>query len=121
MIEASASQGGVAGRRKVAYAKALKKTGRTNVGRPCIEDTILHEMGHMLDDRIFRQVLPKNSEQRAISMEQYAENISAYATSDGAEYIAESFVCWVKGETDQVDPLILGIFEEARRGKNHNI
>lgn len=102
-------------RTKHRYYSALLKSGRTNVSGVEIEGSIVHEMGHMLDDRVFGLQKTQSSFDIKSSMEKYASGISAYATSDSREYVAESFAAYWKGETDILDPELVKIFEGARK------
>lgn len=102
--------------RKVRYAEALRDTGRPLVAlaydAEYEELVYAHELGHMLDDRIFRKL--KDFDRKA-SFEQYAAGISAYATSDTKEYIAESFCAFYAGETRGLDPALVKLFRDAMR------
>jgi len=102
-------------RTKHRYFSALLKSGRTNVSGVEIEGSIVHEMGHMLDDRLFGLQKTQSAFNMKASMEKYASNISAYATTDAREYVAESFSAYWKGETDILDPELVKIFEGARK------
>ena len=102
--------------RKVRYAEALRDTGRPLVAlaydAEYEELVYAHELGHMLDDRIFRKL--KDFDRKA-SFEQYAAGISAYATADPKEYIAESFCAFYAGETKGLDPALVKLFRDAMR------
>lgn len=99
------------------YLEALLKTGRTNVGGINAGDTVMHEMGHFLDDSIFGLQKTSSSFDLKSSMGKYAGGISGYATANSAEYVAESFTAWAKGETDILDPELIKIFEGATKWK----
>ena len=49
------------------------------------------------------------------SFDRYATGISAYATADLNEYVAESFTAFWLGEEDKVDPDLARIFREAQK------
>jgi hypothetical protein len=100
---------------KRAYYKALLKSGRTNVFGVETKGTIIHEMGHMLDSEVFKLQRSQSAFDLKKSMEKYADGISAYATANSHEYVAESFAAYWKGETDIIDPELLKIFEGARK------
>ena len=102
-------------RKKLAYWEAFMKTGRTNVFGVDTKGTIIHEMGHMLDSEVFKLHNTKSTFDVKTSMEKYAEGISAYATSDSHEYIAESFAAFWKGETGILDPELVKIFEGMKK------
>lgn len=99
------------------YIEALVKTGRQCVAQShdFTEATFIHEMGHMLDDKLFKLQQTKNHKFLANSMEKYAGGISGYATSSSAEYVAESYAAYCYGETDILDPELVKIFKGAEK------
>ena len=97
------------------YLEALKRTGRTNVFAPDAYGSTIHEMGHYLDDQIFRKAFKEKGFDLSESFEKYSGNISAYATATQQEYVAESFSAYWKGETDTLDPKLVDIFRSLRR------
>lgn len=104
------------------YLEALKKSGRQVVSQSIddfVEATIVHEMGHSLDDKIFRKKFKslRNPDglDIGLSMEKYASGISGYASSKKEEYIAESFCAWWYGMTDILDPELVKVFEGAMK------
>lgn len=104
------------------YVEALKKSGVQCISQKVgdfTEATFVHEMGHSLDDKIFRKqfksVMNKNGFDIAASMEKYASGISGYATSKADEYVAESFTAWWYGLTDVVDPDLAKIFKNSQK------
>lgn len=101
--------------RKVAYAEALRDTQRALVAQSYddFEELIYaHELGHMLDDRVFRK---DKSFDRKASFEKYSSGISAYATTDAKEYVAESFTLFYAGDTESLDPELVGLFERSMK------
>lgn len=102
-------------KKKRRYYQALLDTGRTNVSTVDTKGTIIHEAGHMLDATLFKLQTTKSTFDLKGSMEKYAGKISAYATDNSAEYVAESFACYWKGERDKIDPELVKIFERMRR------
>lgn len=88
-----------------------KQSGRLVVSRT-VEEAMSHEFGHALSRTALKNS-PELDELRA-RMPQYAPRISGYATANFDEYIAESFASWRKGE-NVADPLMVKVFEEARR------
>lgn len=76
-----------------------------------IEEVIYHEYGHRLERFMSKDDVLKIKERMA----DYAPNISGYACQDVSEYIAESFCCYNKGETEIVDTFLKGIFEDMKR------
>lgn len=107
------------------YLEALKKTGiqcfSQTVGLDFAEATFVHESGHLLDDKIFRKLFKENSFDISASMAKYAGNISGYAVSTNAEYIAESFTAFWYGKTDILDPDLVKIFQGARTAAKSSI
>ena len=97
------------------YLEALKRTGRTNVFAPDAYGSTIHEMGHYLDDQIFRKAFKEKGFDLSASFEKYSGGISGYATATQQEYIAESFAAYWKGETDILDPDLLDIFKGLRK------
>lgn len=93
-----------------------------NTGRQCVsqsydfaEASFIHEMGHFLDDEVFKLQLTTNRNFIVESMRTYAANISGYATSSSAEYVAESYAAFCYGEIDILDPKLVEIFKGAMR------
>ena len=97
------------------YLEALKRTGRTNVFAPDAYGSTIHEMGHYLDDQIFRKAFKEKGFDLSASFEKYSGGISCYATATQQEYIAESFAAYWKGETDILDPDLVDIFKGLRK------
>lgn len=105
----------VMARKQLDYVEALKISGRTNVGDISAYDSMVHEIGHYLDDTLFRLEFSPSGFSVKDSFENYARNISAYATESNREYVAESFLAYWKGETDALDPDLVAIFERLRK------
>ena len=97
------------------YLEALKQTGRTSVFAPDAYGSTIHEMGHYLDDQIFRKKFKEKGFDLSASFEKYSGGISGYATATQQEYIAESFSAYWKGETNILDPDLVNIFKETRK------
>ena len=97
------------------YLEALKRTGRTNVFAPDAYGSTIHEMGHYLDDQLFRKAFKEKGFDLSASFEKYSGGISGYATATQQEYIAESFAAYWKGETDILDPNLIDIFKGLRK------
>ena len=97
------------------YLEALKRTGRTNVFAPDAYGSTIHEMGHYLDDQIFRKAFKEKGFDLSASFGKYSGGISGYATATQQEYIAESFAAYWKGETDILDPDLVDIFKGLRK------
>ena len=107
------------------YLEALKKTGvqcfSQTAGLDFTEATFVHESGHLLDDKIFRKLFKEKGFDISASMAKYAGNISGYAVSTNAEYIAESFTAFWYGKTDVLDPDLVKIFQGARTAAKSSI
>lgn len=107
------------------YLEALKKTGvqcfSQTAGLDFAEATFVHESGHLLDDKIFRKLFKEKGFDISASMAKYAGNISGYAVSTNAEYIAESFTAFWYGKTDVLDPDLVKIFQGARTAAKSSI
>ena len=107
------------------YLKALKKTGvqcfSQTAGLDFAEATFVHESGHMLDDKMFRKMYKEKGFDVSASMAKYAGNISGYAVSSNAEYVAESFTAYWYGKTDILDPDLVDIFQGARTAAKSSI
>ena len=109
--------------RKRDYIEALLGTGRQCVSQSYdfVEASIIHECGHMLDDKMFRKVMKDMGSPLGVvgglseSMVKYGKGISGYSVSTVQEYIAESFTAWWYGETSIVDPELIKVFEEAKK------
>lgn len=109
------------------YLEALKKS-RVQCQAQRMDDfteaVIVHELGHSLDDKLFRKQFKslrnKDGFDIAESMERYGPGVSGYAVSKGEEYIAESFASWYYGQTENLDPGLVEIFENSRRKKQNN-
>ena len=99
------------GQARLRYMTALKKTGRTNVSPP----DAYHELGHYLDDRLFRSAMKNADFDLRASFEKYSTGISAYATADRNEYVAESFTAYWFGELERLDPGLVDIFRRTQK------
>lgn len=100
------------------YLEALKKTRvqcfAQTTGIDFAEATFVHESGHLLDDKIFRKLFKEKGFDISASMAKYSGNISGYAVSSNAEYIAESFTAFWYGKAEILDPDLVKIFQGAR-------
>ena len=116
-INSASKKTGIAAEMHLRYLTALKKTGRTNVSPPDAYGTMIHEMGHFLDDNLFFKAEKEAGIDMTESFSKYAGGISAYATSSQREYVAESFAAYWKGEKDIIDPKLFDLFERLKNGK----
>jgi SPP1 gp7 family putative phage head morphogenesis protein len=114
-INSASKKTGIAAEMHLRYLTALKKTGRTNVNPPDAYGTMIHEMGHFLDDNLFFKAEKEAGIDMTESFSKYAGGISGYATSSQREYVAESFAAYWIGESEKVDPLLIKIFERFRK------
>lgn len=114
-MEQTKKKTGIAAELQMRYLKALKKTGRTNVSKPDAYGSMVHELGHYLDDRLFTKSVKESGFDMASSFSKYAENVSAYATSNRQEYVAESFTAYWFGEKSELDPELVKIFERLKK------
>lgn len=114
-IEKAKQKTGFGAELQLRYVQALKATGRTNVNEPDAYGSMVHELGHYLDDRVFRKAEKEIEFDLSSSFEKYSGKISAYATSNKQEYVAESFAAYWNGEEDILDPELVKIFERSKK------
>ena len=96
------------------YVEALVESGCQCVSQKMdnmFEATVVHEMGHMLDDQKFRKAFKAAGFDVRASKEKFGKAISGYAVSDNKEYVAESFCSYFYGKTESLDPELVDIFE----------
>lgn len=90
-------------------ARKYKISGRYTVSER-LEDTLTHEFGHHLDWTII-----KADRKKATLTSKYQYNkgkkISVYAASSMHEYIAESFLCYAKGELNVLEKDIIDYYD----------
>ena len=114
-IEQAKKKTGFGAELQLRYVQALKATGRTNVNEPDAYGSMVHELGHYLDDRVFKKAEKEIGFDLSSSFENYSGKISAYATSNKQEYVAESFAAYWNGEEDILDPELVKIFERSKK------
>lgn len=114
-IEQAKKKTGFGAELQLRYVQALKETGRTNVNEPDAYGSMVHELGHYLDDRVFKKAEKEIGFDLSSSFEKYSGKISAYATSNKQEYVAESFAAYWNGEEDIIDPELVKIFERSKK------
>lgn len=114
-IEKAKQKTGFGAELQLRYVQALKETGRTNVNEPDAYGSMVHELGHYLDDRVFKKAEKEIGFDLSSSFEKYSGKISAYATSNKQEYVAESFAAYWNGEEDILDPELVKIFERSKK------
>jgi len=115
VIEKYEGETGFFAKKRLDYMKALKASGRSNVSEADPYGTMVHELGHYLDDNLFGSEYRKRGLDLAASFQNYSGKISAYATESKQEYVAESFLMYWKGEKNTLDPELVQIFEELRK------
>ena len=115
LIDRFKGQTGFAAKKQLEYAEALKASGRSNVSGADPYGTMVHEIGHYLDDMLFRKEMKARGFDLSDSYASYSKNISAYAAETANEYVAESFLAYWKGERDNLDPDLIAIFEGTRK------
>ena len=81
-------------------ALTYKTAGRAIVGSGSVKDYIIHEMGHHVEWSVLDV---KTNNLIGNSMRDFAPKISGYANASKSEYIAESFVAYIKGERNLLD------------------
>ena len=114
-IEKAKQKTGFGAELQLRYVQALKATGRTNVNEPDAYGSMVHELGHYIDDRVFKKAEKEIGFDLSTSFEKYSGKISAYATSNKQEYVAESFAAYWNGEEDILDPELVRIFERSKK------
>ncbi len=82
-------------------AERYKTAGRDLVGNGTAKDYFMHELGHHAQWEAFDG---KTNNAVGARMQQYAGKLSGYATANKSEYFAESFVAYMKGERELLDP-----------------
>lgn len=82
-------------------AERYARAGRELVNGDTVEGLFTHELGHHVQ---WTMLDPKTTNSITSRMQQYAPHLSGYATASNSEYLAESFVAYMKGETDLLDP-----------------
>lgn len=115
LIDRFKGQTGFAAKKQLEYAEALKASGRSNVSGADPYGTMVHEIGHYLDDMLFRKEMKARGFDLSASYASYSKKISAYAAETANEYVAESFLAYWKGERDNLDPDLIAIFEGTRK------
>ena len=91
---------------KRAIAERYIKAGRELVD-DSLEGMITHELGHHAQWNI---VPTKLINELGDNMEEIAAKISGYAGTNKSEYIAESFVSWMR-EEKRIDPRLQELFD----------
>ena len=100
---------------RLRYLEALKATGRTNVSPPDAYGSTVHELGHYLDDQLFRSAMKETGFDLQKSFGAFSSRISAYATANTQEYVAESFAAYWLGKPEIVDPALIHVFQKVQK------
>ena len=96
-------------------ADTLNVSKRTNVD-PSPKGIITHELGHAIQYKDFIKNATKEEKSYALgNWSKQAAKVSYYATTDPMEYFAESFVAYLNGESEKLDPKLLKYFKTLRR------
>ena len=114
LIEKFKGQTGFTARKQLEYIEALKLSKRSNVSMADPYATMVHELGHYLDDNLFRSAMKASGFDLKSSYAKYSGYISAYAAESQNEYVAESFLAYWLDETEHLDPQLIAIFEGAK-------
>lgn len=94
-------------------AEIYKEAGRSLVSENAA-DFATHEIGHRIS--YMKEVNEEMARiQKETDWKDYARNISGYANHSFGEYCAESFDAYYKGETDNLQPEMVAVFESLRR------
>lgn len=93
--------------------KALlyKTAGRSLVDGDSVRSLFVHELGHHVQ---WKGLKPAEFNDITSRRSKFAPKISGYANASGGEYIAESFVAYMKGERDILDPEFIKIMDSKR-------
>lgn len=100
------------------YIEALKKSGVQCAAQKFdnfAEATMIHESGHMLEDKLFFKLFKEEGFDVSASMDVFANGVSGYAVSSTHEYIAESFTYYWYGKTEALDPDLVRLFKKAEK------
>jgi hypothetical protein len=90
-------------------AERYAAAGRSLVEGDTVAGAVKHEIGHHVDWSVFGA---KGNDVRN-NWKMHADRISGYAGLDKREYMAESFVAWLNGETDRVAADFIEFLEDA--------
>lgn len=82
-------------------ALTYKNAGRDLVDGKSVKGMFTHELGHHVQWTLLDT---KTNNAIGLNMKEYAPKISGYANSNKSEYLAESFVAYMNGETALLDP-----------------
>ena len=81
--------------------RKYEEAGRSLVSGDTVQGLVTHELGHHVQ---FEGLTTKQFNEMTARRKQYDGKISGYAQESGSEYIAESFVAYMKGEKSILDP-----------------
>ena len=98
---------------KLKLAETYKEAGRSLVGGT-FKDMITHEFGHHVS---YMQGVNKEllDVLKSSDWNKFAKHISGYANNSASEYLAESWVAYVKGEINLIDPELTKVFDGLRK------
>lgn len=92
---------------RLELGKRYVNAGRSLVDGETVRGAIEHELGHHVDWAVFGA---RANDIRATG-KKYSSAISGYAGSSAREYMAESFVAYVRGETSRLNPEFVKLME----------
>lgn len=81
--------------------RKYEEAGRSLVSGDTVQGLVTHELGHHVQ---WQALKAKEFNELTARRKQYDVKISGYAQESGSEYIAESFVAYMKGERAILDP-----------------
>lgn len=90
-------------------ALLYKEVGRSLVDGSSVEAMMTHELGHHVQWTLL-DTTTNNSVGN--NMSKYSRRISGYANASKSEYLAESFVAYVRGERDLLDPVYVEFLDK---------
>jgi hypothetical protein len=97
-------------------ALRYQQAGRSTVG-DTIQDLFTHELGHHIQWTTFDAKTVNNLSSEITT---YAGRISGYASASNGEYIAESFVAYMRGERDILSPNFVEILDKSLNSVANN-
>ena len=88
--------------------RKYEEAGRSLVSGDTVQGLVTHELGHHVQ---FEGLTTKQFNEMTARRKQYDGKISGYAQESGSEYIAESFVAYMKGEKSILDPEFVKVLD----------
>ena len=97
-----------------AYISKYNRIGRQLVNGESLEGILTHEIGHHVDFTLLTKTYTDKAYRRGF--DEAGEKLSVYATTNEAEYVAEAFTAYHKGERDNVRSDLLEILDKIYGG-----